>query len=73
MEFQYDGGGLGKGGDVLLFLDGDKIGGGRVDATMPVVYSADESCDVGKEGGSLVTGDYGRDNAFSGKINWVKF
>jgi hypothetical protein len=72
MEFHYDGGGLGKGGDVLLFVDGDKLGGGRVDATMPVVYSADESCDVGKEGGSLVTDDYGRDNTFSGKVHWVQ-
>ena len=24
MEFAYDGGGLGKGGDVVLFVDGDK-------------------------------------------------
>ncbi len=30
MEFAYDGGGLGKGGTVSLYLDGDKIGEGRV-------------------------------------------
>src|SRR5690242_9201805 len=30
MEFAYDGGGLGKGGTVSLFLDGSKIGEGRV-------------------------------------------
>ena len=29
MEFAYDGGGLGKGGDVTLFVDGDKVGRGE--------------------------------------------
>ena len=47
MEFAYDGGGLAKGGDVTLYVDGDKVGEGRVDATVPMVYSADETCDVG--------------------------
>ena len=31
MEFTYDGGGLGKGGDVALFVDGEQVGEGRVD------------------------------------------
>jgi hypothetical protein len=72
MEFHYDGGGMGKGGDVLLFLDGDKVGGGRVGATAAIIFSADDTCDVGMEGGALVTTDYGRDNAFTGKVRWVQ-
>ena len=32
MEFAYDGGGLGKGGDVTLYVDGGKVGEGRVEA-----------------------------------------
>ncbi len=36
MEFAYDGGGLGKGGDVILFYDGTEAGKGRVDATQPM-------------------------------------
>ena len=40
MEFAYDGGGLGKGGTVTLYVDGDKVGDGRVDATVPMVFSA---------------------------------
>ena len=72
MEFHYDGGGLGKGGDVTLFLDGDKIGNGRVDATAAIVFSADDTCDVGMEGGALVTRDYLRDNTFTGKVRWVQ-
>ena len=31
MEFAYDGGGLAKGGTVTLYVDGDKVGEGRVD------------------------------------------
>ena len=33
MEFAYDGGGLGKGGTVTLYVDGDKVGEGRVERT----------------------------------------
>ena len=35
MEFQYDGGGLAKGGDVSLFVDGKKDGEGRVEHDGP--------------------------------------
>lgn len=37
MEFAYDGGGLGKGGKVTLYYDGDKVGEGRVQATQPMI------------------------------------
>ena len=39
MEFAYDGGGLAKGGTVTLYVDGDKVGEGRVEATVPMVFS----------------------------------
>ena len=73
MEFAYDGGGLGKGGTVSLFLDGEKVGEGRVAATAAMVFSADDTCDVGMEGGAVVSEDYGpRGNEFSGAVNWVQ-
>jgi uncharacterized protein YcnI len=73
MEFKYDGGGLAKGGTVSLFVDGNKDGEGRVDMTVPMIFSSDETCDVGKEGGSPVSPDYGpRGNKFSGKVNWIQ-
>jgi arylsulfatase len=73
MEFKYDGGGLGKGGTVSLFVDGKKDGEGRIDRTIPMIISCDETCDVGKEGGSAVSPDYGpRGNEFSGNVNWVQ-
>ncbi|MGD0966903.1 MAG: arylsulfatase [Candidatus Aquilonibacter sp.] len=52
MEFAYDGGGIGKGGTVTLYLDGKAVGNGRVDATAPAVFSADELSDVGFKSGS---------------------
>jgi arylsulfatase len=73
MEFKYDGGGLAKGGEVALYVDGQKDGEGRVDVTVPMLFSADETCDVGKETGSPVSPDYGpTDNEFSGRVNWVQ-
>ena len=73
MEFKYDGGGLGKGGVVHLFVDGKASGEGRVDITVPMTFSFDETCDVGKETGSPVSPDYGdRHNEFSGEVNWVQ-
>jgi arylsulfatase len=73
MEFKYDGGGLAKGGTVTLFVDGKKVGEGRVERTQPLAFSADETCDVGKETGSPVSPDYGpHGNAFNGEVNWVQ-
>jgi arylsulfatase len=73
MEFAYDGGGLGKGGMVTLYLDGEKVGEGRVEKTIPLIFSADETCDVGSESGSPVSEDYGtRGNEFTGEVKWVQ-
>ena len=58
MEFKYDGGGLGKGGTVTLYLDGKKCGEGRVDVTMPMMFSGDETCDVGVSTGTAVSTDF---------------
>lgn len=73
MEFVYDGGGLGKGGTVTLYLDGKTCGEGRVEHTVPMVFSADETCDVGVGTGTPVSDDYPeRGNEFTGKVKWVQ-
>jgi arylsulfatase A-like enzyme len=73
MEFGYDGGGLAKGGNVTLYYDGRKVGEGRIGQTVPMVFSADETTDVGRESGTPVTPDYDRKtSAFTGKVNWVQ-
>jgi arylsulfatase A-like enzyme len=74
MEFKYDGGGLAKGGAVTLYVDGKKDGEGRLDMTIPMVFSSDETCNVGKDEGSPVSPDYGQHgNGFTGTVNWVRF
>ena len=73
MEFAYDGGGLAKGGDVTLYYDGTAVGTGRVEATEPMIFSADETTDIGQETGTTVTPDYtAHTSRFTGKINWVQ-
>jgi len=73
MEFAYAGGGLGKGGTVSLYVDGKKVGEGKVAATAAMVFSADDGCDVGVDTGSPVSPDYGaRGNEFSGQVKGVQ-
>jgi arylsulfatase len=72
MEFAYDGGGVGKGGDVTLYVDGDQIASGRVERTHVAIFSAEETTDVARESGSPVTEDYPADNAFTGIIDGVR-
>jgi arylsulfatase A-like enzyme len=72
MEFAYDGPGMGKGGTATLYLDGVKVGEGNVAATAAMIFSADDTCDVGQENGALVADDYPVPNAFTGSVNWVE-
>ena len=73
MEFAYDGGGLAKGGDVTLYYDGTAVGTGRVGMTQPMVFSADETTDIGYESGTTVSPDYtAATSRFTGKIHWVQ-
>ncbi|KAB1979232.1 arylsulfatase, partial [Haemophilus parainfluenzae] len=70
MEFAYDGGGLAKGGNVTLYYDGQSVGTGRVEATQPLIFSADETTDIGYESGTSVTPDYSTHSSkFTGKIH----
>jgi arylsulfatase len=73
MEFAYAGGGLGKGGKVSLYLDGKKVGEGKILMTHAMIFSADDGCDVGLDGGSPVSPEYGsRGNEFNGDVKGVE-
>ena len=37
-----------------------------------MIFSADDTCDVGKEGGALVADDYPVPNDFTGEVEWVE-
>jgi arylsulfatase len=73
MEFDFDGGGLGKGGTVRLYVDGEPSGEGRVEGTQPMAFSADETADVGRDTGSPVSDDYtAEESVFTGTVTWVQ-
>jgi len=72
MEFAYAGGGLGKGGTVRLFVDGQPAGEGEIPMTQAMIFSADDGADVGEDSGAPVSPDYGPvGNAFNGEVKGV--
>ena len=75
MEFAYDGDGTGKGGVAKIFVNGEVVAEGRVEKTIPAVFSADETADVGKDDATqvadLVFSDV-EDSEFTGYVNEVK-
>jgi len=72
-EFAYDGGGLAKGGLGSLFVNGAKVAEGRIERTQPMAFSGDEGADVGEDGETPVTEDYGiaAPYQFTGRIDKV--
>jgi arylsulfatase len=72
-EFAYDGGGLAKGGLGTIYVNDKKVAEGRIERTQPMIFSADETADVGEDDATPVTEDYkAYDNKFTGKIVKVK-
>ena len=68
-EFEYEGGGLGKGGTGTIQVNGEKVAAGKIERTQSNVFSADEGVDVGVDGETAVTEDYREgDNKFTGQI-----
>jgi arylsulfatase A-like enzyme len=71
MHFDYDGGGVAKGGAVRLFIDGRLVGHGRVERTQPLPFASDEPFEIGSDCGSPVTRDYSA-HVFTGEVSWVE-
>jgi arylsulfatase len=71
LVFDYDGGGMGLGGDATILVNGARAAKGRIAKTVPVAFSqAGETFDVGVDTGSPV-GDYHHEFAFTGEIKRV--
>ncbi|WP_377319838.1 arylsulfatase [Pimelobacter simplex] len=70
----YDGGGLGRGATITLRVDGTDAGSGRLERSLPFMFSMDQTLDVGVDRGTPVTDDYGtRDGfRFTGRIERVE-
>jgi arylsulfatase len=71
--FAYDGGGPGKGGVGTLFVNGAKVGEGRIEQTQAGMFSADETADVGIDLGTPVVESIGSEarSRFTGRIPQV--
>ena len=69
MNFDYDGGGIGKGGTATLLVNGAKVASGRIEHTQGMIFSADETAGVGLDGATPVSTGYKEvGNSFTGKI-----
>lgn len=78
-DFQYDGGGIGRGGGGTLSVDSKQVAQGRLasssqpSSTMPVRFSFDETFDVGEDTGTPVSEDYDVPFKFTGTIEKLVF
>jgi arylsulfatase len=70
LDFAYDGGGLGKGGIGTLFVNNEQVGQGRIEHTQAMIFSADETADVGIDLGTPVVEAIGAEakSRFTGRI-----
>jgi arylsulfatase len=71
-DFVYDGGGPGRGGNGTLYVNDEKVAATRIEHTASVIFSPDETADVGVDEATNVTADYRElDNQFTGRIHKV--
>lgn len=71
LDFNYAGGGYGKGGEFTLSVDGKKVDSKKIDKSIPFRMSLDETLDIGEDTGTPVSEDYKVPFHFNGKIKDV--
>jgi arylsulfatase len=73
-QFDFDGGAPGAGGTGTLLVNGSVVAEERIEKTVPFIFSADETMDIGQDSASPVTEDYpsGLANRFTGELAWVQ-
>ena len=71
VDFNFDGGGVGKGGTATLAVDGKKVASKKFPRTIAFRMSLDETLDIGEDTGTPVSEDYQVPFRFSGGIEKV--
>lgn len=71
VDFNYDGGGVGKGGTLTLTVDGKTVGSKQVPRTVAFRMSLDETLDIGVDTGTPVAEDYAVPFRFTGEVEKV--
>lgn len=72
VAFEYDGGGIGKGGTATLSVDGVVVGTGRIEKTTRAIFSMNEQLDIGVNRGSPVCDEVDGRFEFSGRLHHVR-
>jgi arylsulfatase len=69
-DFAYDGGGPGRAGKGSLYVNDKLVATGRIERTQPLLFSADETADVGIDLATPVLDAYGagQQSRFTGQI-----
>ncbi len=67
-DFAYDGGGPGRGGTGRLSVNGKNVAEGRIDKTVPVYFSTDDTFDVGEDWGTPMAPNYKPPFQFTGEL-----
>lgn len=70
-DFDYDGGGPGRGGLMRISIDGREVGRGRIERTILAIAGLGETYDVGRDTGAPVL-DYPIAPEFAGRIRRVE-
>lgn len=71
LDFNYDGGGVGKGGTATLTVDGKTVAKEKFSKTIPYRVSLDETLDIGEDTGTPVSEDYHVPFKFIGTLEKV--
>lgn len=67
-DFAYDGGGMGKGGTGTLSINGRQVAEGRIEKTVPIYFSTDDTFDVGEDWGTALSSAYEPPFRFTGTL-----
>jgi len=62
---------MGKGGNSTISVDSEEVAQGRIEKTVPIVFSQEENLDVGEDSGTPVNLNYDVPFKFTGKLDRV--
>jgi hypothetical protein len=65
---KLDGGGMGKGGTGTLSVNGKKVREGPIAKTVPVIFSTDDTFDLGEDWGTPLSNSYKPPFKFTGTL-----
>jgi hypothetical protein len=72
LQFNYDGGCVGKGALATLYTNDRPVAKTRIDHKVPMAFSFEDTFDIGEDSASSV-GDYESSFPFTGTIDHINF